>query len=171
MLGAVQRGLYQLPGDTLAFSWLEDSRGAIIHFDSEQSRSDWHALVCRSVARSGRDAPSPRLGQSPGTQAGMDSPSRTKELVSRRRSSCRWTASGVESEKVECLRHCIGVLAPMLRQHSERKTDEQNRGRFHPVIPFEFVAIDEPIPAVFAVTIAGLEGGFRSASSRANPPG
>ena len=61
MLGAVQRGVYQLPGDTLALSWLEDSRGAIIHFDSEQSRSDWHALVRRSVTRSGLEDPSPRL--------------------------------------------------------------------------------------------------------------
>lgn len=61
VLGAAQRGLVALKGDTLALEWSEDTAGAIIHLDSEQSRADWHALVRRSVTRSGLAAPSPRI--------------------------------------------------------------------------------------------------------------
>ena len=61
ILGAAQRGIYQTTGDTLCISWLTDSAGAIIHLDSEQSRADWHGLVCRSITRSGLGEVSPRL--------------------------------------------------------------------------------------------------------------
>jgi hypothetical protein len=38
-------------GDTLAFKWTADSGGAVIHFDTEQSRADWDGLVRRSLKR------------------------------------------------------------------------------------------------------------------------
>ena len=60
-IGAAQRGIHQATGDTLCMSWTQDSGGAIIHLDSEQSQADWYGLVCRSVTRSGLVAVSPRL--------------------------------------------------------------------------------------------------------------
>jgi len=61
VLGAAQRGIYQAQGDTLCMSWLGESKGSILHLDTEQSRADWHALVTRSVTRSGMADVSPRL--------------------------------------------------------------------------------------------------------------
>ena len=61
VLGAAQRGNYQMPGDTLCISWPSESTGAIIHLDTEQSPSDWHGLVSRSVSRSGLADVSQRL--------------------------------------------------------------------------------------------------------------
>lgn len=49
---ATERPLLPLgTGDTLAFKWTGDSGGAVIHFDTEQSRADWHALVQRGLKR------------------------------------------------------------------------------------------------------------------------
>lgn len=61
ILGACQRGRYACTGDTLCFEWQGDDSGAIIHLDTEQSGGDWHALVRRSVKRSGMPAVSARL--------------------------------------------------------------------------------------------------------------
>lgn len=61
ILGAAQRGEQQNQGDTFCLSWVGESTGAIIHLDTEQSRSDWHGLVSRSVTRSGVAEVSPRL--------------------------------------------------------------------------------------------------------------
>ena len=61
LLAAGQRGDAILAGDTLCFSWVGNSKGAIIHLDTEQSRSDWHGLVSRSVIRSGLPEVSDRL--------------------------------------------------------------------------------------------------------------
>lgn len=61
ILGAVHRGNYNTQGDTLCVAWKGESTGAIIHLDTEQSRYDWHALVCRGITRSGVPEPSPRL--------------------------------------------------------------------------------------------------------------
>lgn len=61
ILGAAQRGNYSTTGDTLCFEWQGPAKGAIIHCDTEQSRADWHALVRRSVTRSGMPAVSERL--------------------------------------------------------------------------------------------------------------
>lgn len=61
ILGAAQRGEFHSKADTLCFSWIGNASGAIIHCDTEQSRSDWHALVRRSVARSGLPGVSDRL--------------------------------------------------------------------------------------------------------------
>ncbi len=61
ILGAAHRGNYNAQGDTLCVAWQGESTGAIIHMDTEQSRSDWHALVCRGITRSGIPEVSPRL--------------------------------------------------------------------------------------------------------------
>lgn len=61
ILGACQRGNHACSGDTLRFDWQGDDNGAIIHLDTEQSGGDWHALVRRSVKRSGMPAVSTRL--------------------------------------------------------------------------------------------------------------
>jgi hypothetical protein len=61
IIGAAHRGAYQAQGDTLCVSWIGESTGAIIHLDTEQSRSDWHGLVSRSITRSGLPAVSDRL--------------------------------------------------------------------------------------------------------------
>jgi hypothetical protein len=61
ILGACQRGCQACSGDTLCFEWQGDHHGAIIHLDTEQSGGDWHALVRRSVKRSGLPAVSTRL--------------------------------------------------------------------------------------------------------------
>ena len=61
ILGAAQRGEYCAKADTLCFSWIGKAAGAIIHCDTEQSRADWHALVRRSVTRSGLPGVSERL--------------------------------------------------------------------------------------------------------------
>lgn len=61
VLGAAQRGPYQTAGDTLCVEWRGEASGAVLHLDTEQSRADWHALVNRSVTRSGMPAVSPRL--------------------------------------------------------------------------------------------------------------
>ena len=51
ILGAAIRGNDAAQGDVFQFNCPSDSSGAIIHFDTEQSPSDWHALVARSIAR------------------------------------------------------------------------------------------------------------------------
>jgi hypothetical protein len=61
ILGAAQRGNRTLTGDTLCIEWTGESSGAIVHIDTEQSRADWHALVCRGVLRSGTGKASNRL--------------------------------------------------------------------------------------------------------------
>jgi len=61
ILGAAHRGNYNAQGDTLCVAWQGESTGAIIHLDTEQSRSDWHSLVCRGITRSGIPEASPRL--------------------------------------------------------------------------------------------------------------
>jgi hypothetical protein len=61
ILGACQRGTYACTGDTLCFEWEGRDSGAIIHLDTEQSGGDWHALVRRSVRRSGLPSVSNRL--------------------------------------------------------------------------------------------------------------
>jgi hypothetical protein len=61
VLGAAHRGEYQTTGDTLCIEWRGKATGAIIHMDTEQSRADWHALVCRGITRSGIPKVSPRL--------------------------------------------------------------------------------------------------------------
>jgi hypothetical protein len=61
ILGACQRGQYACAGDTLCFEWEGQDQGAIIHLDTEQSSGDWHALVRRSVRRSGLPSASSRL--------------------------------------------------------------------------------------------------------------
>lgn len=53
VLGAAHRGNQYAKGDTLCVEWQGDSTGAILHIDTEQSRADWHALVCRGITRSG----------------------------------------------------------------------------------------------------------------------
>jgi len=61
ILGAAQRGQVLVKGDTLCIEWVSKATGKIIHLDTEQSRADWHGLVCRSVTRSGLAEVSPRL--------------------------------------------------------------------------------------------------------------
>jgi RecA-family ATPase len=61
VLGACQCGGHACSGDTLCFEWQGAAAGAIIHLDTEQSGGDWHALVRRSVKRSGMPAVSARL--------------------------------------------------------------------------------------------------------------
>lgn len=61
ILGAAQRANYSAQGDLLEISWDGDGQGAILHIDTEQSPADWHALVNRSVTRSGMPAVSTRL--------------------------------------------------------------------------------------------------------------
>ena len=61
VLGAAQRGNRTLSGDTLCIEWNGESAGAILHIDTEQSRADWHALVCRGVHRAGTGKASTRL--------------------------------------------------------------------------------------------------------------
>ncbi len=61
VLGACQRGRHACSGDTLCFEWQGGDNGAIIHLDTEQSGGDWHALVRRSVTRSGLPEVSTRL--------------------------------------------------------------------------------------------------------------
>jgi hypothetical protein len=61
ILGACQRGQFACTGDTLCFEWDGRDGGAIIHLDTEQSNGDWHALVRRSVKRSGLPSVSTRL--------------------------------------------------------------------------------------------------------------
>jgi hypothetical protein len=61
VLAAAQRGNYHSDADSLCVSWTGESVGAIIHLDTEQSRAAWHALVRRSVTRSGMQEVSPRL--------------------------------------------------------------------------------------------------------------
>jgi hypothetical protein len=61
ILGACQRGTGDGTGDTLCFAWEGSDTGTIIHLDTEQSGGDWHALVRRSVTRSGLQSVSSRL--------------------------------------------------------------------------------------------------------------
>lgn len=61
ILGAAHRGNFSAAGDTLCVEWRGEATGAIVHLDTEQSRSDWHALVCRGIHRSGLSDTSPRL--------------------------------------------------------------------------------------------------------------
>lgn len=61
ILGAANRGNHYAKGDTLCVEWQGESTGAIVHLDTEQSRADWHALVCRGITRSGMQETSPRL--------------------------------------------------------------------------------------------------------------
>ena len=61
VLGAAQRGNRTLTGDTLCIEWNGESAGLILHIDTEQSRADWHALVCRGVHRAGTGKASSRL--------------------------------------------------------------------------------------------------------------
>lgn len=61
ILAAAQRGEFSATGDTLGFEWKGTAGGAIVHLDTEQSRADWHALVRRSVTRSGMAGVSERL--------------------------------------------------------------------------------------------------------------
>ena len=61
LLGAAQRGEYYSEADCLCIEWKGKATGAIIHLDTEQSPSDWHALVNRSVTRSGHHEVSERL--------------------------------------------------------------------------------------------------------------
>ena len=61
ILGAAHRGNLSATGDTLCVAWQGESTGAIIHLDTEQSRADWHALVCRGITRSGIPVASSRL--------------------------------------------------------------------------------------------------------------
>lgn len=61
ILGAVHRGAVKADGDTICISWIGESTGAIIHFDTEQSRADWHSLVWRGIKRSGIPEVSERL--------------------------------------------------------------------------------------------------------------
>jgi len=65
ILGAAQRGNHYAKGDVLCFEWKGEDCGAIIHLDTEQSRADWHALVRRSVTRSGMHKSSERLVSMP----------------------------------------------------------------------------------------------------------
>ena len=52
-MGAIIRTNHVAEGDLFQFDWKENSNGAIVHFDTEQSPSDWHALVRRALHRSG----------------------------------------------------------------------------------------------------------------------
>jgi hypothetical protein len=61
LLGAAQSGTYSAKGDTLSIEWAGDDTGAILHFDTEQSPADFHALNERAIKRSGLGAVSPRL--------------------------------------------------------------------------------------------------------------
>lgn len=61
VLGTCQRGQYACTGDTFCLEWIGSCEGAIIHLDTEQSAGDWHALVRRSVKRSGLPSVSGRL--------------------------------------------------------------------------------------------------------------
>lgn len=61
ILGAAQRGNRTLTGDTICIEWAGESSGAILHLDTEQSRADWHDLVCRGVIRAGTGKASQRL--------------------------------------------------------------------------------------------------------------
>jgi hypothetical protein len=61
VLGAAMRGTHAASGDTLCMEWAGDANGAVIHFDTEQSPADWHALVGRSVVRSGLPGPPDRF--------------------------------------------------------------------------------------------------------------
>ncbi len=47
--------------DTFCMKWVAGGEGAIIHLDTEQSLSDWHALVMRGVGRSGLSKAPDRL--------------------------------------------------------------------------------------------------------------
>jgi hypothetical protein len=40
-------------GDTLGFSWQGSANGSVLHYDTEQSKGDWHASVTRAIKRSG----------------------------------------------------------------------------------------------------------------------
>ena len=61
LLGSVIRGNYVGEGDLFKFNWKGAASGAVIHFDTEQSPSDWHALVRRSIGRSGMNGTGERL--------------------------------------------------------------------------------------------------------------
>lgn len=61
ILGAAHRGNLSATGDTLCVAWQGESKGAIVHLDTEQSRADWHSLVRRGITRSGLTDASPRL--------------------------------------------------------------------------------------------------------------
>ncbi len=53
ILAAALLGDRKNEGDRLGFSWKGTSAGAVVHVDTEQSPSDWHALVRRGFRRSG----------------------------------------------------------------------------------------------------------------------
>lgn len=54
IIGAALRGRYAAKGDTLGIEWVDEKHdGTVIHFDTEQSKSDWWGLVTRSFIRSG----------------------------------------------------------------------------------------------------------------------
>lgn len=61
IIGAAHRGTHSAQGDTIGFEWSGTDSGAIVHFDTEQSPSDWYSLVGRSVTRSGLPQASERL--------------------------------------------------------------------------------------------------------------
>jgi hypothetical protein len=60
ILGAVQRGELET-FDTFDIAWKGERKGAVVHFDTEQSPADWHQSVTRSVKRSGRREVDPLL--------------------------------------------------------------------------------------------------------------
>jgi len=54
IIAAALRGKFTAKGDTLGVEWVDDKHdGVVIHFDTEQSKSDWWGLVTRSFIRSG----------------------------------------------------------------------------------------------------------------------
>jgi hypothetical protein len=61
ILGASIRGEFAAKGDTLCIEWKGTAQGAIVHLDTEQSRSDWHWLVKRGIYRSGINEADQRL--------------------------------------------------------------------------------------------------------------
>lgn len=65
ILGAAIRGNFAAEGDVFNFNWVGDCDGAIVHIDTEQSPEDWHALVCRSLKRSGLPTQPERLKSFP----------------------------------------------------------------------------------------------------------
>lgn len=57
IIGAVLRANYSThSGDCLKFEWEEASDPVVLHLDTEQSPSDWHALCRRAITRSGMNA-------------------------------------------------------------------------------------------------------------------
>jgi len=64
ILGATMAKGSARPGDCLGFRWLDTpdaAPGAVMHLDTEQSPSDWHGLVSRSLRRAGLTSAPERL--------------------------------------------------------------------------------------------------------------